>query len=78
MNPYSGPLRLSIQTRHTDAGAQIIVEDSGPGYKPADDDEPHIALANISERLKIMCGGEMTISNRECGGTVVTIRIPAP
>lgn len=48
----------------------------GPGYQPADDNEPHIALDNIRERLKLICNGELAISSRDCGGTVVTIRIP--
>ena len=40
------------------------------------DNEPHIALDNIRERLKLICNGELAISSRDCGGTVVTIRIP--
>ena len=77
LDPELEPLFISVSTRQTEDGFEITVNDSGPGYTPADDDEPHIALANIRERLKIMCGGELTISGRDCGGTVVTIRIPA-
>ena len=77
LDPELEPLFISVSTRQTEDSFEIVVDDSGPGYTPADDDEPHIALANIRERLKIMCGGELTISGRDCGGTVVTIRIPA-
>ena len=52
------------------------MEDTGPGFAPADDHEPHIALANIRERLEMMCGGTLEITSRETGGTKVTIQIP--
>ena len=77
LDPELEPLFISIRSCLQDGYAEIIVDDSGPGFKPTDDNEPHIALANISKRLKMMCGGEMTISCRDCGGTIVRIRIPA-
>jgi signal transduction histidine kinase len=52
------------------------VEDTGPGFAPADDEAPHIALANIQQRLEIMCGGKLTVMPREGGGTVVKITLP--
>ncbi|MER1994096.1 MAG: histidine kinase, partial [Eubacteriales bacterium] len=76
LDPELEPLFISVFSRRQDGYAEIIVDDSGPGYKPSDDDEPHIALANISKRLKMMCRGELTISKADCGGTIVTIRIP--
>ena len=77
LDPELEPLFISITTRLQDGYAEVIVDDSGPGFQPVDDNEPHIALANITERLKVMCKGELTISSRDCGGTIVTIRIPA-
>ena len=77
MDPELEPLAISICSRQRDGYTEVIVDDSGPGFKPTDDDEPHIALANIRERLKMMVNGDLTISSRDCGGTVVTIRIPA-
>ena len=76
MGPDSEPLRILIKTRETDAGSVIIVEDNGPGFGPADNDEPHIALANIRQRLEMMCDAELTIAPREGGGTVVKVTIP--
>ena len=76
MDPELEPLFISISTRRQDGYAEITVDDSGPGYQPADDNEPHIGLDNVRERLKMMCKGELTISRRDCGGTIVTIRIP--
>ncbi|MBE6719782.1 MAG: hypothetical protein E7571_03870 [Ruminococcaceae bacterium] len=76
MNPYDGPLRVFIKTYHTDEGNLITVEDTGTGYGKNDNNDPHIALANIKERLKMMCNGTLTISPRESGGTTVTVFIP--
>ena len=78
MDPEAAPLRISIQTRETDSGSEIFVKDTGPGFNLAvtDDNEPHIALANIRQRLEMMCGGKMTIQSREGGGTVVKVTIP--
>ena len=76
LDPDSEPVRISIRTRKTNAGSEIIVSDNGPGFEPADDDRPHIALANIRKRLEMMCGGSMTILPREGGGTVVKLTVP--
>ena len=75
INPYSGPLHISIGTRHTDADAEITVEDTGPGFDPSDERKPYTTLENIRQRLEMMCGGSMTIQPRKGGGTVVTITI---
>ena len=76
MDPYLGPLRISIRTRRTDKGAEIIVKDNGRGFTLADDSEPGIALKNIRQRLQIMCGGSLAIAPRDGGGTVLTLSIP--
>ena len=75
-DPYAGAFHVSIRTRKTDSGSQIVVADDGRGYTDSDDSEPHIALKNIQERLKLMCGGRMTIAPGDSGGTVVTITVP--
>lgn len=76
VSPDLEPLYLTVLTRETESGSKIIVEDTGPGYAPADDNEPHIALENIRERLEMMCGGTVEITSREAGGTKVTIWVP--
>ena len=76
MNPYFGPLHVSIRTRHTDFGAEITVEDTGPGFDLSDKSKPHTTLENIRQKLEMVCGGSMTIKPREGGGTVVTVTIP--
>lgn len=78
MDPDSAPLRICIRTRETDAGHEITVEDNGPGFAQTNmgESEPHIALANIQQRLEIMCGGKLTVMPREGGGTVVKVILP--
>ena len=73
VDPDMDPLRITIRTRKTSRGNEITVEDTGPGFGPSDNADPHIALNNIRERLKIMCHGSLHISARDGGGTVVTI-----
>ena len=76
MDPYNGPLHISIRTRRTDSGTEIIVEDNGPGFDLSDENKPHTTLTNIRQRLEMMCGGHLTITPREGFGTVVTVTIP--
>lgn len=76
LDPNGDPLRIYIKTRKKDEGSEIIVENDGLDYQPSDDNEPHIALSNIQQRLGMMCNGEITIAPREGGGTVVTVMIP--
>ena len=58
----SDPIHISVVTRQTDTANEIIVEDDGPGFDPVDDNEPHIALNNIRERLEMMCKGKLMIA----------------
>ena len=76
MDPYAGPLHVSIRTRRTDSGVEITVSDNGPGFDPSDDTKPHPTLDNIRQRLSMMCGGTMEITPGDGGGTVVTVTIP--
>ncbi|MBR0415053.1 MAG: histidine kinase [Clostridia bacterium] len=76
LDPELSPLHITIKTRGTENGSEITVEDTGPGFTENDNNEPHVALANIKERLKMMCRGTLTIAPRAGGGTVVTVVIP--
>lgn len=76
MTSSNDPIHISVVTRKTETASEIIVEDDGPGYDPVDDNEPHIALNNIRQRLDMMCKGKLDISRREDGGTSVKVTIP--
>lgn len=77
MRSCSDPIHISVITKKTDTGSEIIVEDDGPGFDPVDDNEPHIALNNICQRLEMMCKGKLEIVPRESGGTMAKVTIPA-
>ena len=72
----NAPIHVSVITRKSDTANEIIVEDDGPGFRSTDNNDPHIALDNIRERLDIMCGGSISISPRQEGGTSVKVTIP--
>ncbi|MDO4538580.1 MAG: histidine kinase [Coriobacteriales bacterium] len=76
MDPDSGPLHVWIRTRETGSGSVIVVEDDGVGFDPASGSKSPGALANIEQRLDMMCRGTMRITPRAGGGTVVRITIP--
>ena len=76
LDPNGDPLHIYVRTQQTDKASAIIVENNGLDYQPSNDNEPHIALANIRQRLQIMCKGELTIATREGGGTIVKVIIP--
>ena len=77
MDPDGHPLNISVTTRQIPSGSEIIVEDDGSGFDTVSNNEPHIALENIRERLELMCNGKLEIAPREGGGTVVKVTIPA-
>lgn len=76
MDPEYAPLCIKIRTCKTNSGNEIVVEDNGSGFSPVEDYKPYTALANIQQRLKMMCGGKLTIKSREGGGTMVILTIP--
>ena len=76
MDPDSAPLHVWVRTRETGSGSEVVVEDDGPGFDAALADEPRTTLANIRQRLDMMCGGALDIEPREGGGTKVTVTVP--
>lgn len=77
INNDSGHLTITICTINLSDSIKIVVEDDGVGYKKIRNDDPHIALDNIRQRLKTYCNGTMSIaSDSVSSGTTVTITIP--
>lgn len=75
-DPYAGAFHISVRTRKTESGSELVVEDDGRGFDLSADSERHLALNNIRQRLEIMCGGTLEITPRPGGGTVVTVTVP--
>ena len=76
IDPERDSISVTISSKATEDGSIITVEDTGLGLSNVDNGEPHIALDNVKERLKLFVGGTLTLSPREGGGTIVTVFIP--
>ena len=71
--------QVTVATRATETHYQITVTDTGKGFDPAryqEDGQVHIGIENVRERLRIRCGGTLTIESAEGQGTVATILLP--
>ena len=70
---------VTLSTRKTEEGVQIIVRDTGVGFDPEhymDDGKPHVGIRNVRERLHNMVGGSLTVTSSP-DGTVAVVSIPA-
>ena len=77
VDPELDPLHISIRTEKTATGYDVIVADTGPGFDSSESTAGNrVALSNLRERLA-RYGGSLSISDREGGGSVVTLHIRA-
>lgn len=77
VDPEKAPLHISIRTENTGTGSIITIENDGLPFGEYDNNDPHIALNNIRERLKSSCNGSIDITDMDGKGTRVVIFIPA-
>ena len=71
------PEHILIRTMSGDGCAVITVTDDGPGFDPdSGDDEAHVGIKNVRERLAVMCGGTVEIESGAEKGTTVRMTIP--
>ena len=76
MGPNNIPLHVTIRTQKVGSINKVVVEDNGPGFDPAIANDPQTTLANIRQRLDMMCGGKLEFESRKGGGTVARVTIP--
>ena len=72
-----GTVRIAAQSRGEKI--EITVEDNGPGFSPEtekQDGRVHVGIANVRERLRASCGGELIIDSEPGKGTRATILLP--
>lgn len=70
---------VTISTRECDTCFEIKVCDTGVGFDTqhyADDGKKHVGIANVRERLWMMCGGTLEIKSEVGKGTEATVLIP--
>ena len=69
-------VHIVVRTRLAEGSSVITVEDNGPGMDLGrKDQDVHIGLQNVKERLEMTNGGTLTILSEPGAGTKVTIRI---
>ena len=70
---------ILISTRESVDYYIVTITDNGPGFDPDIEQEEspdHIGIRNVRERLKRLCGGDLTIHSTIGYGTEAIIRIP--
>ena len=70
---------VTVASKKKDGVIEVSVSDDGAGFEyedVGDGEEPHTGIRNVSERLKIMVGGELRIESHIGKGTVAVMRIP--
>ena len=70
---------VTVATRRTDEGVLVTVTDTGVGFDPdtyMEDGKPHVGIRNVSDRLRNMVDGSLSITSSE-NGTVAVVTIPA-
>ena len=69
---------VTVSTRRTDECVLVTVADTGVGFDPntyMEDGKPHVGIRNVSDRLRNMVGGSLSITSSE-NGTVADVTIP--
>ena len=70
---------VEVIARKREDGHEIVIRDNGVGFdvkKLETNDESHIGLRNVRDRVERMCGGTLTVESRAGEGTSVTIFVP--
>lgn len=69
-----------ISTYETDGAYCVCVKDDGVGFDPTvplpNRGQRHLGINNIRERIRIMCGGTLTVESTPGYGTMALISIP--
>ncbi len=76
MDPDLDALHILIRTRSLADAWEITVINDGAEFVLSESDGEGVGLKNVSDRLRIMCGGTLTITPLEGGGADVTLKIP--
>lgn len=72
---------INIITRARDNCHEILIWDNGVGFDTQtleNEDESHIGLRNVRDRVERMCGGTLTVESRIGEGTSVKIILSSP
>ena len=71
---------VTISTKQDKKNIILTVSDNGVGFDPLqkkEDGRSHIGIQNVRDRIRIQCGGELTLKSTPGKGTVAIITLPA-
>lgn len=71
---HAGPTEINIHVIRAANGIDLLVEDNGKGFDPAEN-KPGLGLSNVQSRVDIL-NGELHIDSNEKSGTSISISIP--
>lgn len=78
-NWEEGEGRITVTIRKGEAFHEILIEDDGMGFDPAQPgsaDKSHVGIKNVCERVEKMCHGSLTVDSAIGSGTRIRIVIP--
>lgn len=70
---------ITISTKEDSEYYYICIVDDGAGYDPSvriEDGRSHVGIENVTNRIKIICNGDVNIESKIGEGTKATIIIP--
>lgn len=70
---------VTIRTEETADAYLVTVSDDGLGFPDkleGEDNQSHIGIKNVRERLRLLCGGTLTLRSTPGRGTAAAITIP--
>ena len=76
IDPAGNVLNILVRAERSEEGYVVTVEDNGSDKGRSGPEGTHVAVKNITNRLKIMCNGSLELIKKDGGGAVVRIVIP--
>jgi len=67
---------VSVSAIQTDKAYVLNVSDDGLGFVVKENERTSVGIANVTNRLSVMCGGSLEIKSEPQVGSTVTITIP--
>lgn len=74
-----GPVTIRLTSEETPEGWTVLMEDDGVGFRPEaalTEENRRVGLRSVTERLRLTCGGALTVESAPGEGTRARITLP--